>query len=224
MSLSPLNIMSDETLALKANARAGLPTPTMHGWTEISWSNEGIEYWRRGDRLFLPPSAEGGEWQELLSLRQLIPPSEEGGEWRELLSSPLRRPHTARKASIRSLVARPPDGLQDDPLKAAGEPGLLVIGQAAAYLGITDDQVAAFVQDGELSYINVGRGKKRARYRFTIPDLQAFIEHRRRREVFCQSTSPKSRRTTTSTARSEVIGFMAARAAQLGKKPKPSKR
>ena len=72
----------------------------------------------------------------------------------------------------RQQVPRRPDGLQD-PSKAAGEPGLLTIDQAAAYLGITDDQVAAFVQDGELSYINVGRGKKRARYRFTIPDLQA---------------------------------------------------
>ena len=71
---------------------------------------------------------------------------------------------------------------------------LLTIDQAAAYLDITDDQVAAFVQDGELSYINMGRGKKRARYRFTIPDLQAFIEHRRRREVFCRSTKPNSRR------------------------------
>ena len=117
----------------------------------------------------------------------------------------------------------PREGLQD-PLKAAGSPGLLVIGQAAAYLGITEDQVAGFVQDGELSYINVGRGKKRARYRFTIPDLQAFIEHRRRREVLCRSTSPKGHRSTTSTSRPEVIGFMAARVAQLGKRPKPTKR
>ena len=100
--------------------------------------------------------------------------------------------------------------------------GLLTIDQAAAYLGITEDQVAGFVQDGELSYINVGRGKKRARYRFTIPDLQAFIEHRRRREVSCRSTNPKGHRITTSTFRSEVIGFMAARAAQLAGKPKPS--
>jgi excisionase family DNA binding protein len=116
----------------------------------------------------------------------------------------------------------PPDGLQD-PLQAVGEPGLLVIGQAAAYLGITDDQVAAFVQDGELSYINLGRGKKRARYRFTIPDLQAFIEHRRRREVLCRSTSPTGRRSILSTSSTVVSDFSALRAAQLAKKPKPSK-
>jgi excisionase family DNA binding protein len=123
----------------------------------------------------------------------------------------------------RRQLPRPLNGLQDSS-KAANASGLLMIGQAAAYLGITDDQVAAFVQDGELGYINLGRGKKRARYRFTIPDLQDFIERRRRREVLCRSTSPKGHRTTTSTSRPEVIGFMAARAAQLGKKPKPTKR
>jgi excisionase family DNA binding protein len=35
---------------------------------------------------------------------------------------------------------------------------LLTIDQAASYLGITDDQTAAFVADGALDYINVGRG------------------------------------------------------------------
>ena len=76
-----------EVLALKANARAGLPTPNLRGWTEISWSNKGIEYWRRGDRLFLPPSEKGGEWRELLSPRRPLPASEEEDEWRESASS-----------------------------------------------------------------------------------------------------------------------------------------
>jgi excisionase family DNA binding protein len=102
--------------------------------------------------------------------------------------------------------------------------GLLMIGQAAAYLGITEDQVAAFVQDGELDYINVGRGKKRARYRFTIPDLDAFIERRRRREVLCRSSESRTPRIITSTSSTKVIGFTALRAAQLAGKPKPSKR
>ena len=51
--------LSDAALALKASARAGQSMPDLRGWTEISWSNEGIEYWRRGDRLFLPPSEKG---------------------------------------------------------------------------------------------------------------------------------------------------------------------
>jgi excisionase family DNA binding protein len=141
----------------------------------------------------------------------------------ERIMADVRRNKRLQAKRRRRLAPRQPNGLQD-PLNVAGEPGLLMTGQAAAYLGITDDQVAAFVQDGELNYINVGRGKKRARYRFTIPDLQEFIERRRRREVLCRSTSQKGHRTTTSTSRPEVIGFMAARAAQLGKKPKPTKR
>jgi excisionase family DNA binding protein len=105
----------------------------------------------------------------------------------------------------------------------ADEAGLLMIDQAAAYLNVTEDQVAGFVQDGELSYINMGRGKKRARYRFTKSDLDAFIEQRRRREVFCQSTNPKSRRSTTTPSRSVVVGFTARRNARLAGKQKPSR-
>ena len=72
-------------------------------------------------------------------------------------------------------------------------PELLTLDQAAAYLNITDEQVAAFIADGTLDYINVGRGKKRPRYRFTKQDLDAFIERRRQREVQCLSTSTRSR-------------------------------
>ena len=44
-------------------------------------SNKGIEYWRRGDRLFLPPSEEGGEWRELAAQPQptLRPVSAQAG-------------------------------------------------------------------------------------------------------------------------------------------------
>jgi hypothetical protein len=38
--------------------------------------------------------------------------------------------------------------------------------QAAAYLNITPEQLLLFVGDGELRFVNVGRGKKRPRYRF----------------------------------------------------------
>jgi hypothetical protein len=38
---------------------------------------------------------------------------------------------------------------------------LLTPKETAARLRITEDQLAAFTADGEISYINVGRGKKR---------------------------------------------------------------
>src|SRR4051812_16428507 len=93
---------------------------------------------------------------------------------------------------------------------------------AAEWLCISEDQVAELAHRGELRYINVGRGQKRARMRFTEEDLEEFVARRRRREV-CLSTSPKSHRITISTSRSEVIGFTAVRAAQLAGKPKPTK-
>ena len=39
--------------------------------------------------------------------------------------------------------------------------GLLSLDEAAQHLSATGEQVMGFVQDGELRYINVGRGKKR---------------------------------------------------------------
>lgn len=102
-------------------------------------------------------------------------------------------------------------------------PELLTLDQAATYLNITADQVAAFVQDGALDYINLGRGKKKRRIRFTKQDLDAFIEHRRQREVQCLSTGPSSRRSTPSTSGTVVSDFLGLRAAQLARKPKPSK-
>jgi excisionase family DNA binding protein len=100
---------------------------------------------------------------------------------------------------------------------------LLILDQAAAYLNVTADQVTAFVQDGELRFINVGRGSKRPRYRFTIEDLQEFIQQRKRKEIQCLSTNPRSRLSMPSTFKSEVIGFTARRNVLLAGKPKPSK-
>jgi excisionase family DNA binding protein len=104
------------------------------------------------------------------------------------------------------------------------KPELLTVIQAAAYLTITDEQVTAFVRDGELQSINVGRGKQRPRIRFKKADLDAFIDSHRQKEVACQFIKGPTRRTTISTSNSKVIGFAALRAAQLAKKPKPSKR
>jgi excisionase family DNA binding protein len=100
--------------------------------------------------------------------------------------------------------------------------GLLSLDEAAQHLNITPDQVKGFAQDGELRYINVGRGKKRPRIRFTIEDLNEFIERRKRRDVAaCQSIGRRSQpRITGSISKSEVIGFTALRAAQIARKPR----
>ncbi|WP_074830398.1 MULTISPECIES: helix-turn-helix domain-containing protein [Bradyrhizobium] len=95
--------------------------------------------------------------------------------------------------------------------------------EAAKRLKITEDQLAGLVEDGEISYINTGRGKKRPRRRFTEKDLEEFVERRRRRES-CLSTSPKNHRSTNTISGSGVIGFTARRNAQIAKTPKNSKR
>ena len=55
---------------------------------------------------------------------------------------------------------------------------LLTAAQAAAKLNATIEQVMAYVEDGSLRYVNIGRGSKRPRYRFTQSDLNEFIAAR----------------------------------------------
>jgi hypothetical protein len=109
--------------------------------------------------------------------------------------------------------------------KAATSDGLLDIPAAASRLNITAEKVRAFVRDGDLKYVNVGHGSKKPRYRFEDSDINAFIEKRRQQDIPpCQSSKPQSpRRIIGTTSRSNVVGFMAQRAAQLAKNPKNSK-
>lgn len=112
---------------------------------------------------------------------------------------------------------------QERKLQISDNAELLTLHYAAGYLGISADQVAGFVADGTLPYINVGRGKKKPRIRFAKPDLDHFIEQRRQREVKCPSIGPSNRRSIRLTSGTVVSDFLALRAAQLSKKPKPSR-
>jgi excisionase family DNA binding protein len=93
--------------------------------------------------------------------------------------------------------------------------------EAARRLNITTDQLTALVQDGEISYINVGRGMKRPRRRYAEEDLADFLERRRGRE--CRSIETKDRRSISSTFNTTVVGFMDRRNARLAKTPKNSR-
>ena len=84
--------------------------------------------------------------------------------------------------------------------------------EAAEQLHITTEQLRGFVHDGELRYVNVGRGKKRDRMMFKAVDIEDFVERRTRRRVApCLSTNPKSRHSTGTILSGEVIGFTARR-------------
>lgn len=60
-------------------------------------------------------------------------------------------------------------------------PRLFDLKQVAERLCVSEEQARGLVQDGELPFINLGRGKKRPRMRFTEADLHDFIERRRRK-------------------------------------------
>ncbi|WP_410052225.1 helix-turn-helix domain-containing protein [Bradyrhizobium sp. SZCCHNS30582] len=93
--------------------------------------------------------------------------------------------------------------------------------EAADRLGTSVDHVRALIDDGRLQYVNIGRGRKRPRYRFTDADLNEFIEaNRAREEAPCPSSRSRRVRTTNSTSCSVAIGFTAQRNARSAKKPK----
>jgi excisionase family DNA binding protein len=112
-----------------------------------------------------------------------------------------------------------PVAMPDDP------DALLTARQAAQHLSITVEQLLALVHDGTLSGINVSRGKKRGRWRFTRADLDAFKASRIRQEQPCRFSSPKNpRRITGTVSKSSVVDFSALRAARLARTPSGSKR
>jgi hypothetical protein len=66
-------------------------------------------------------------------------------------------------------------------LRVAASVAAPMVGRRAGILKVTPEQVTRHVRDGELAYVNVGRGGKRPRMRFTEADLTEFIERRKRR-------------------------------------------
>jgi hypothetical protein len=116
----------------------------------------------------------------------------------------------------------------DDPKRRKRKPpalgGLHDIKSAAAKLNITEGALRAFVRDHDIKFINVGRGSKRPRYRFSDADLQEFIDKRSQESPPCQFSNPKNPGRSSGTAsKSVVTGFMARRSAQLAAKLKNSK-
>jgi excisionase family DNA binding protein len=89
--------------------------------------------------------------------------------------------------------------------------------EAAQELGISVKTLRGHVEDGTLTFINIGRGKKYRRMAFDPADLEDF--KLRRKETLCPSTSTKTRHSTTMTSGSTVIGFMARLNALTNEKP-----
>lgn len=100
---------------------------------------------------------------------------------------------------------------------------LLTPKEAAARLAITVNQLHQLVSDGEIAYINVGRGNKNPHRRFTEADIEDFIERHRRREV-CLPPTRNVRRRSSSISDMGFPSFTALQAARLAEKLEKQKR
>jgi excisionase family DNA binding protein len=99
--------------------------------------------------------------------------------------------------------------------------GLQTKSQAARRLNISIRTLRGLIKSGELRYVNLGHGKQREKIMFTDSYLDDLIASRTRQKVQeCPSTSPKARRTTTSTSSGEVLAFTARRNGRTGAKRK----
>ena len=99
-------------------------------------------------------------------------------------------------------------------------PALLTLAQAAIHLGICEKTLRGYMHRGEIKHIAFGHGLQRQRRRFHPDDLAAFMDQQRR-TIPCQSTEQRTkpgttrRPSTTTTSKSDVVGFMARRTAAL---------
>ncbi|WP_367184945.1 helix-turn-helix domain-containing protein [uncultured Bradyrhizobium sp.] len=99
---------------------------------------------------------------------------------------------------------------------------LLFPKEVAERLKVSVKTLDGYADAGEIRYVDLSRGGKNKRRRYTPEFVEEFISRRTRRDVPCPSTAPKARRSTTTTSKSNVIGFTARRAMLASEKQKNS--
>src|SRR5215471_1470324 len=92
--------------------------------------------------------------------------------------------------------------------------------EVAARLRCSRKMLNGHVRSGAIRFVIIGCGTKRPRRMFKDADVEEFIERQTRRNVPCQSTGLKVRRSTTSISGGEVLAFTALRSARADEKPK----
>ena len=101
---------------------------------------------------------------------------------------------------------------------------LLTPAEAAALLNVSEKHLRSLTADGAIKYLNVGRGSQRERRRYTLADIEQFVEARR-----CQPTSGPATRPTARSSSFRILDFQDIRDERLkakqsrharGKKPR----
>lgn len=87
---------------------------------------------------------------------------------------------------------------------------LLTAREVAELLRVTPRQLLAFCRSGELSYVDVGRGRKKLRRMFEPADVEKFIARRKRTDQWRkESTGGRTRRTGGTSSSTAVVDFVA---------------
>jgi excisionase family DNA binding protein len=98
---------------------------------------------------------------------------------------------------------------------------LLTLQDVAARLQVSKKQVRKLVDDGDLRYINIGRGSKHRQIRFHPDDVEECLQRLAKRNMpSCQSTKTRAHRSTNIHSQSDVIGFTARLNARRAEKRK----
>ncbi|MCV0379031.1 MAG: helix-turn-helix domain-containing protein [Nitratireductor sp.] len=97
---------------------------------------------------------------------------------------------------------------------------LMTPAEAAAQLGISSRQLRDLTTDGEIPFVNIGRGERATR-RYDPIDIAAFIMARKK--TACPSISAPAHRSTATTSAVVGIDFQARRTARRNAKLKSSK-
>lgn len=109
------------------------------------------------------------------------------------------------------------------PLAAAyAERISLPLRETARLLSMDESTLRAHVQAGNIRFLRTGLGTKSIRREFRLADVLEFLEKMSR--VECPSTSVKTRRITTTTSNTAVIGFTALREKLIAERQKERKR
>jgi len=97
---------------------------------------------------------------------------------------------------------------------------LLSPAETAARLGVSVRTLKGLADDGEIRYVETGRGTKNKRRRYTEEFIAEYYERRTRRDAPCPSTSTKTARSTTLISNGKAIGFTALRERRISEKLK----
>ncbi|WP_211258284.1 helix-turn-helix domain-containing protein [Sphingomonas sanxanigenens] len=127
------------------------------------------------------------------------------GAWKE--------PHTWREADAPLQYLARHDHRSTGGI-TVGEAMLLTEDEAAERLRLCSRTLRKERHAGRLPYVLIGRA-----VRYTISDLESFIERARQDQPACPSTGPKTRRIGNTTSSSKVVAFTARQARPKNQRP-----